>query len=1020
MTTERARRLADGLLAVVPAGLAFLLGCHELFDGDIWWHLRTGRWIIENRAIPRVDQFTFGSEGRPWVDLHWTFQVAMATAEAAGGAAGVILLAAAVGAAAILVGVGGRGRDWPAWVVAAAWLPGLILASSRFDPRPEVLTLLCLSAFLAILPRARRRPGWLWLLVPIQVLWVNAHGLFVLGPWSLGLFLLDRAALPAGMPPWRRLLPPSLAVGAACLANPYGLRGLLFPLELFPKLTEGGGSYKSYIGEFMSPRMMIAAYPVPAEGYDLYLRLFASLLAALPVAFLVPALWRAWSSASARPEDEADGGLGSRAGDLGHPRGEDSPAWVGAWAGGLAVALAPALAVGLGLAVRTTPAWRVGLGRSSPWMLAASGLLAAVLLGRRSRFAAALAVAGAGASAGWVAWLNGYLSSVGPSPAAAAVALGLGLPAAWLTIRAGARPSGPLLAASFAYLGLLSVRNMSLFGLVAGAVLAAELGEWAARLGRGASSPGRARATSWAWAGLAARLAVLGVLGLLCALTATGRSLASSDDYRRLGLRERPFYFAHDASRFAARPGLPDRVLAFGLDQAAVYVFHNGPARKVFMDGRLEVASRSTFEQYAWVHYRLTEGDPRWSDVVRRMGDPLILIDHEDNAAAEATLLADPRWRCVYQDAVVALFLPRGRSGPDLERAYPTVDFAGRHFRRPVSPATPAGPGASYAEGRALVRVAAALGYRPAPAWSLRIPLSLVALDRARAAIAETPGGPGPWTILGHAVLALAPGRESGPGARPIGPDAPWDPALGLPWAQASTAYREALRRAPANEATLRSLSASFAMRRMDDARRALEARLPGSGTGPNPGTDANRTTVPPRPWPGDGRLADTIDDLLRQGRPASAVAMAAEAGRRGRALPWATAERVAGACLHLGEPSQARRAWLEADAPPSSALLAARVADADLAAWDLDAAEAGYRRALTLDPDLADAWVGLALIGLERGHSAEALQAGRAALPSTTEPRRRSMLEGIVSLSEPYARRERTSSAGPRADRPN
>ena len=93
------------------------------------------------------------------------------------------------------------------------------------------------------------------------------------------------------------------------------------------------------------------------------------------------------------------------------------------------------------------------------------------------------------------------------------------------------------------------------------------------------------------------------------------------------------------------------------------------------------------------------------------------------------------------------------------------------------------------------------------------------------------------------------------------------------------------------------------------------------------------------------------------------------------------SADRVAGASLHLGEPEAARRTWLEAAGAPSEALRAARVADADCAAWELDSALAGYRRALLLDPDLAEAWVGLALIALERGQAGEALEAGRAAL---------------------------------------
>ena len=49
-----------------------------------------------------------------------------------------------------------------------------------------------MAGYLAILTRADARPAWLWLLPAVQVVWVNAHALFVLGPIILGLYLADR------------------------------------------------------------------------------------------------------------------------------------------------------------------------------------------------------------------------------------------------------------------------------------------------------------------------------------------------------------------------------------------------------------------------------------------------------------------------------------------------------------------------------------------------------------------------------------------------------------------------------------------------------------------------------------------------------------------------------------------------------------------------------------------------------------------------------------------------------------
>ena len=103
--------------------------------------------------------------------------------------------------------------------------------------RPETLTLLYLSIFLAVLFRWDRYPRLAWLLPFVQVAWVNSHGLFVLGPILLVFGLIDAALRFGFFTPerrkwWRTILAASLLTGAACLINPYFITGALYPLEL--------------------------------------------------------------------------------------------------------------------------------------------------------------------------------------------------------------------------------------------------------------------------------------------------------------------------------------------------------------------------------------------------------------------------------------------------------------------------------------------------------------------------------------------------------------------------------------------------------------------------------------------------------------------------------------------------------------------------------------------------------------------------------------------------------------------
>ena len=150
---------------------------------------------------------------------------------------------------------------------------------------------------------------------------------------------------------------------------------------------------------------------------------------------------------------------------------------------------------------------------------------------------------------------------------------------------------------------------------------------------------------------------VSGLVTLWAVGVVTDRYYLLMGDVVRFGLRERPVTFGHNAARFAGRQGLPTRALVFDLGQTGVYIYHNGPERKVFMDARLELPSLSTFQTYVRIEEWLNHSDPRWDAAIARLGDPLVLISHDGWAEAEAALLTHPRWRCVYFDAIASVFV---------------------------------------------------------------------------------------------------------------------------------------------------------------------------------------------------------------------------------------------------------------------------------------------------------------------------------------------------------------------------
>src|SRR5438105_12051710 len=96
---------ADGLiwvalLAPLAAGAILRLLSGPLIDPDYWWHLTTGRWVLDHARVPTVDPFSFSHAGQGWYAHEWLAETALALADRVAGYAGAMLLTAAI------VGVG--------------------------------------------------------------------------------------------------------------------------------------------------------------------------------------------------------------------------------------------------------------------------------------------------------------------------------------------------------------------------------------------------------------------------------------------------------------------------------------------------------------------------------------------------------------------------------------------------------------------------------------------------------------------------------------------------------------------------------------------------------------------------------------------------------------------------------------------------------------------------------------------------------------------------------------------------
>jgi tetratricopeptide (TPR) repeat protein len=287
-------RVADFVLIGLFLALVALLGVFPLKDTDFWWHLRTGDWIRQTRSLPTFDLYTFTASDHRWVDLHWMFQLILSYGYERFGIVGLNVGKCAITVLAVGLLIWARGRRCDVAALLLAWLPALLVLAGRMYVRPETLTLLWLAATLSIINRWDDWPRLAWLLPVIQVFWVNTQGLFILGPVIVGAGVVEAFFRPGALGAqhrswWRTVLPGVLLMAPACLINPYGLRGALFPIDLLR--TMGDPVFSQTIAELMP----LSTFVAQAGLRNVPLLLHLATMALGLLSFVVPLVWlRLW------------------------------------------------------------------------------------------------------------------------------------------------------------------------------------------------------------------------------------------------------------------------------------------------------------------------------------------------------------------------------------------------------------------------------------------------------------------------------------------------------------------------------------------------------------------------------------------------------------------------------------------------------------------------------------------------------------------------------------------------------
>jgi hypothetical protein len=236
------------LLTLLFTAAAVYEAAHQsaLISSDVWWHLRTGLWILQYHAIPHTGLFSQYSD-LPWIASSWGYEVFLAAAYKLFGlrAIPILLMGLKVALAVVtfLLAWVGRANVWTAVLLSAIAqyvIPNL-------QPVPAVLSILFFGLELVVLVQSRRSGElrslfWLPLLF---VIWANLHIQFVIGLLLFGLFLialfLEHALRIAGVTFLSdRILPlPLTKVGAIAGLSLLCAFATPYTIHLFPDVVKG-------------------------------------------------------------------------------------------------------------------------------------------------------------------------------------------------------------------------------------------------------------------------------------------------------------------------------------------------------------------------------------------------------------------------------------------------------------------------------------------------------------------------------------------------------------------------------------------------------------------------------------------------------------------------------------------------------------------------------------------------------------------------------------------------------------
>ncbi len=220
------RRISEIGAWLVLLWLLIRLSARRVSTFDIWWHVATGRRMLESGSLLPTDPFSYTQAGEAWTYKDWGADLLVAVLHDWGGEPALAVMAALCAIVGTLaIGQVLRMRDLPVGVIVIVIAVYLSAVVFRFSERPASLSFALTAVLILLLERHRAGVGRLLWVVPLTLVMANLHRGALAVPaivlaYGLARFLEQRAK--GERPGWVESAAVVAGCGLASVATPFG------------------------------------------------------------------------------------------------------------------------------------------------------------------------------------------------------------------------------------------------------------------------------------------------------------------------------------------------------------------------------------------------------------------------------------------------------------------------------------------------------------------------------------------------------------------------------------------------------------------------------------------------------------------------------------------------------------------------------------------------------------------------------------------------------------------------------